>query len=352
MKQKVKKILEAAARAPSGDNAQPWEIKVSKNFTQVDLYNLPEKDNSLYNYGQAASYIAHGAFLENLLIVARHLGCDADYQLFPDSQNDNHVASIMLKEGAPEEAPYYEAVFKRNTNRFPYKKTDVSSTMLQALQDSIKNIEGSSACFVNDDEQISKVADIFKINDRIVFENKAIHDFFFDKIRWNKKQIEETRDGMPVDVLGLSFIEKFIFPLLRSWRCVKLANWFGLSKIVELKSWWNCRQASILGVLVINGNDRKALVEGGRAAQRIWLETTRQGLAFQPVFGLPLLIYRLQHKAGAHFLERHEQWIRYSSARLRRLFGVKKTEMVLMGFRIGNAGESNKMAQTLRKKVL
>lgn len=57
----IKQILEAAVRAPSGDNVQPWEFEVSKNFTQINLYNLPEMDDSYYNYNQMASYIAHGA---------------------------------------------------------------------------------------------------------------------------------------------------------------------------------------------------------------------------------------------------------------------------------------------------
>ncbi|MCK5355861.1 MAG: nitroreductase family protein [Methyloprofundus sp.] len=41
----IKKILEAAVRAPSGDNVQPWKFffEVSGNFTLISLYNQRER---------------------------------------------------------------------------------------------------------------------------------------------------------------------------------------------------------------------------------------------------------------------------------------------------------------------
>jgi len=95
-KEIINKILEAAVRAPSGDNVQPWEFKVSEGYTRIDLYNLPEKDNSYYNYNQLASYIAHGAVIENIAIASGHLGYKAEINLFPDDGRLNLVASIEL----------------------------------------------------------------------------------------------------------------------------------------------------------------------------------------------------------------------------------------------------------------
>jgi len=346
-KEITKKILEAAVMAPSGDNVQPWDIRVSDNFTQIDLYNLPDKDNSYYNYQQAASYIAHGAVIENILIAAGHLGCHAEYQLFPDASNDAYVAKITLTPAEMQADPLYPAIFERRTNRFQYKRSEVTKEVLVVLSDSVKKIDTASVSLVNQKDKINQLANELMVNDRIVFERKDIHAFLFDKIRWNKKQIEETKDGMPVGVLGLSFIEKMAFPLFRFWWYVKTANVFGLSRIIGLKCWWNCRNTSLLGMISIQGNDKVAFVQGGRAMQRVWLEATVQGFAMQPIIGLTLLINRLQQNALGDFSMKHTQFVGHAAEKLPKLFGVKKSDTLVMGFRAGNVEKRG--FRTMRK---
>ena len=346
-KEITKKILEAAVMAPSGDNVQPWDIRVSDHFTQIDLYNLPDKDNSYYNYQQSASYIAHGAVIENILIAAGHLGCHAEYQLFPDASNDAYVAKITLTPAEMQADPLYPAIFERRTNRFQYKRSEVTKEVLVVLSDSVKKIDTASVSLVNQKDKINQLANELMVNDRIVFERKDIHAFLFDKIRWNKKQIEETKDGMPVGVLGLSFIEKLSFPMMRFWWYVKTANVFGLSRIIGLKCWWNCRNTSLLGMISIQGNDKVAFVQGGRAMQRVWLEATVQGFAMQPIIGLTLLINRLQQNALGDFSMKHTQFVGHAAEKLPKLFGVKKSDTLVMGFRAGNVEKRG--FRTMRK---
>jgi len=348
-KELVKKILEAAVMAPSGDNVQPWDFRVTESFTQIDLYNLPEKDNSYYNYQQSASYIAHGAVIENIKVAGKHLGCHIDYQLFPDTENDNYIAKITLSPADAQPDPYYTAIFERCTNRFQYKREQVSDKVLNALSSTVKNIDTAQVSLVTDKDKIKQLANELKVNDQIVFERKDIHQFLFDKVRWNQKQIEESRDGMPVGVLGLSFIEKLSFPLMRFWGYVKVANVFGLSKIIALKCWWGCANASILGMVTIQGNDKVAFVEGGRAVQRLWLEATKQGFALQPIIGLTLLINRLQQGTLDGFSTKHALFVRRAAEKLPELYAVKKSDTLIMGFRVGSV--ETKVVKTLRKKV-
>lgn len=345
----VQKLLEAAVMAPSGDNVQPWDIQVSENFTQIDLYNLPDKDRSYYNYQQSASYIAHGALIENMLIAAKQLGCQLEYQLFPNKEDDNYIAKISLSSAEAQPEPLYAAIFERCTNRFLYKRTEVSSEVLQALEDSVKDIDSAKVSLVNQKDKVKQLAKELMVNDRIVFECKEIHQFLFDKIRWNKKQIEETRDGMPVDTLGLSFIEKLAFPMLRFWWYVRAANIFGLSKIVGLKCWWGCCNSSILGMVTIKGNDKIAFIEGGRASQRLWLEASNQGFALQPIIGLPLLINRLKQNQLDGFLDKHKTFVSRAAESLPGLFGLNKDDTLIMGFRAGSVSGQGKIVRTLRK---
>ena len=347
----VKKILEAAVMAPSGDNVQPWEFRVSENFTRIELYNLPEKDNSYYNYQQSASYIAHGAVIENIKIAGKHLGCHIDYQLFPDTENDNYIAKITLSPTDAQPDPYYTAIFERCTNRFQYKREQVSAAVLNALSSTVKNIDTAQVSLVTDKDKVKQLANELKVNDQIVFERKDIHQFLFDKIRWNQKQIEETRDGMPVGVLGLSFIEKLSFPLMRFWWYVKVANIFGLSRIIALKCWWGCANASILGMVTMKGNDKVSFVDGGRAVQRVWLELTLRGYSMQPIIGLTLLIHRLKQNQLSDFSKKHQQLVGRASERLPTLFAVEVSDTLVMGFRMGGGKKRGIRAKTQRRFV-
>ena len=81
MNERIRKILEAAIQAPSGDNCQPWRFAVSSN--RIDLYDDPAADTSYYNFQQRASLVAHGALLENIALVAPTVGFKVVFNLFP-----------------------------------------------------------------------------------------------------------------------------------------------------------------------------------------------------------------------------------------------------------------------------
>ncbi|MCQ8105135.1 hypothetical protein NP590_13550 [Methylomonas sp. SURF-2] len=348
-KQLINKILEAAVQAPSGDNVQPWRFEVSDDFCRIDLYNRPELDDSYYNYQQVASYIAHGALIENIVIASGHLGCTVKINLFPDQNNANLVATIELGAAKPVDNSLYAAIFARETNRLHYQNNLLLVEDLQKFVEAIKPIEGVSAYFANDRKTIKKLAKVLTLNDRLVFERKDIHGFLFSKIRWNKKQILETRDGMPVGVLGLNTFERLFFPFLRFWWFVNFANYMGLSHIIGVKCWYNCQNVSLIGQLVVKNADCYGFIQAGRAMQRVWLEAARQGLGFQPIVGLPLLIYRAKVNALDKFSEKHRCQIDRAQKKLADLLGMDKSETLIVGFRIGSSRPQE--TKTLRKVV-
>lgn len=334
-KQYIEKILEAAIRAPSGDNVQPWRFAVADDYTSVDLYNLPERDDSYYNYQQAAAYISHGAVIENMTIAARHMGLACSVALFPTEDDANHVARFDFQLAQETPDSLYEAIFTRSTNRFHYQRFQLSEESCQQLESSINDVDGVKGYFTHDPKLIKQLAKVLMINDRLVFERKDIHGFLFDKIRWNRKQMEETRDGMPVDTLGLSAIEKLFFPMLRYWWFVRLVNLFGLSRIIGLKCWYNCQNVSMIGFLTVKKTDSLGFIQAGRAMQRVWLEAARQGLAFQPIVGLPLLVFREDVGGLEGFKSCQRRMLDQAVRDLRVFFQIESVENVTVGFRLG-----------------
>ena len=348
----IQKILHAAVQAPSGDNVQPWDFSVSSDFKQIELYNLPDKDTSCFNHEQTSSLLAHGAVLENMIIASKKLGYETRYQLFPDTQK-NHIATIKLSPAADslQQNNLYPFIFQRKTHRFPYKKEAIPQSIIQTLQNCLTEKNGVSIHITKEAEIKRLLAKQFKINDAIIFERKEIHHFLFNQVRWNNRQIEQTQDGMPVDVLGLNPFEQLMFPVLQFWTYVRLANYLGLSKTIAFKSQRNYQQAPVLGILTLQQTDKKALVEGGRAMQRLWLEATRQGLALQPVIGLPMLAWQLKAGRLQEFSARHRQWIQTAAEEIPAIFGLKDNQTLLMGFRMGFAKQISSSDRTIRRTV-
>jgi hypothetical protein len=348
-RQIIEKVLAAAVQAPSGDNVQPWRLEASADWSRINLFNLPERDDSYYNYQQAAAYIAHGAVIENIAIASGHLGCEVQLKLFPDPQNPDYVACFDFESATAVDDPLYPAIFTRETNRFHFQDDQLSTEAVQKLIDSIKQVEGVKGYFVHDAKTIKALAKVLMVNDRLVFERKDIHGFLFDKIRWNQKQLEETQDGMPVGTLGLNPIEKLFFPLMRFWWFVGLANYLGLSRVIGAKCWYNCQNSAVMGQITVKNPDSVGFIQAGRSLQRVWLETARQGLAFQPIVGLPLLIYRAKANALEAFSEAHRQLIAQTEKSLFDVYGIDQSETLAVGFRIGKCQPLTE--KTLRKSI-
>ena len=145
-------------------------------------------------------------------------------------------------------------------------------------------------------------------------------------------------------------IEKLTFPMMRFWSFVKTANYFGLSRIIGLKCWWNCRNASVLGMIRVKGSDKLAFVQGGRAVQRLWLQVALEGLALQPIIGLTLLINRLKHNELSCFTANQVKMVKNAEQRLPKILGISESETLIMGFRLGYASAIK--TKTKRRKAL
>ncbi len=350
MEQRINKILEAAIRAPSGDNTQPWRFEVSIDNQQIDLFNVPERDPSYLNYKQLASYVAHGALIENMLIAAKTVGCNMDISLFPNSENEEHVAKISLKVCAPRQDPLYDAIFRRVTNRNQFKPISLTEEQLQLLRMAANTVSNATVTLISEAKVKNNLAWNLRKNDQFIFEHREAHDFLFKQIRWSKRHAKNTCDGMPIENLGLGFLEKPLFPIFKYWPAVKFLNILGLSHFIGLKGWMNYRSSAILGMVsVTRGADKKeTFLTGGRAAQRVWLESTRQGFSFQPVTGLTFLNQRYQREDLTGFNAKQKLQIEDACGRLKTDFNIKG-KVAVFGFRIGKSDSTPPF--TLRRPV-
>lgn len=333
--EKLKTIIASGVKAPSGDNCQPWIFR--QEGDSLLLLNDRGKDTSLYNVSNTASLISHGAVLENMRIASLQFGLDIKEELFPNGEEDDLVARLTFVKTDKKPDSLFDSIKKRCTNRSRYTSAPLADNARKALLEAISGYKGAELYIVEDEDDKKAVAKAVCVNDRLLFENRLMHDFLFEHIRWSQKEAEETRDGMDIRTLGLDPVQQRAFRLLKSWVLVRSMNLFGFSRMVPLQSYQLSKGSSALGLLQVKGIGAKDFVRGGSALERVWLTATYNGLSFQPMTGITFLLNRLYFADGKGLSDSHIKLISETGARLKKVFPLSDNKAMIMIFRIGRA---------------
>lgn len=292
MHEDIAAILEEAARAPSGDNAQPWRAAV--NDMTIELYNRPERDTSLYNWGNRAACAAHGAFLENLALAASARGYETDIKVFPDGASSAHTAMVRLRKGSPTRDPLAQAISKRATNRKPYRTEALSNDARDELERAAVSPGGTASVrFVYDRPAIETLAAAAAQNEAVLFGNRSLHNFFFGHINWSAKEDEEKKTGFPLSTLELPPPARALFPLWKRWPVMRLFSAIGFPSFIAKENAKLYASASCFAAITIENTSPESYLAAGRFLERLWLAATDQGLSMQPLTGIPFLHGRI-----------------------------------------------------------
>lgn len=280
----IEKIITIATQAPSGNNSQPWRFEVEGNT--VNIFNIPDKDKILFNYKNRGSLIAHGALLENLVIASAEFGLSAEVKIFPEEKSENLVSRIALTESEGiEKDALYEFIAIRTTNRRNYESQPLGRASEEAIKNFEKTLPKEFGLFLSQKiEDIDFAAKKFSIGDRLIFENKSVHEALFSTVSWTEEAEQKKREGLYVGTKELSDAEVFVFKnLLSNWTFLKVFGWLGIASKAQKKREVLYKNSSAIGVILSKDLSRESFVKGGRVLQRLWLLSAKEGLAFQPL---------------------------------------------------------------------
>ena len=334
MKEDIRKILESAILAPSGENCQPWKFIV--NETAIKLYNVPEKDMSIYNFKQSGSFLANGAVIENIMIAASALGYNADVNLFPDKGNENFVAEIKFSKTSPQKEELYQYIPLRVTNRKPYKDIPLTLQQMEEIRAVASELNYGKVYLIEDKASREILGQAVSSNEKVMLNNKYLHQFFFDHISWNKKEDDEKKEGFFIDTLELPPPIKAIFRAFKNWSFMSLLNKLGFYKMIAKQNANAYSSAPVMGILIAEGNTSKDYVMTGRVVQRIWLKITKQGLYLHPLAGQLYIWLTITAGETEHFSNEQIETIKTAYSNIEKVFDVKGKNIAFM-FRIGQA---------------
>jgi nitroreductase len=347
MEEAIKKILTEAVYAPSGDNIQPWRFEIRGN--ELLVYNTPEKDVTLYNYKQHGSLIAHGALLENINIIAPACGCSVAVDILPE-KDPNLTAKIAFSKTEKQQAELYAYIAKRCTNRKPYKNTALRADERQALLNTALPEKNISIKLIEDPNKIKPLAYAISQGDRLIFENKTIHDFLFSHIRWDEHEEQKYKNGLYLKTMELNKGQQTAFRLFKNWKIMSLFNKLGMPKMAVKGNEKIYSRGSALGAITMTSAAPADYIYAGRVFQRLWLTATSFGLSLQPLTALPFLMQKVFDGETAEFSKSDTDIIKTGYAAAENICGLSNEILTLL-FRVGYADAPSGLSSRLEPEI-
>lgn len=328
-------LVQAAIQAPSGDNAQPWQFRLTGN--DIHVFLNPQADMSFFNVRQTASIIACGAAMENMRLAAANMGLDADTQILPDAAQENLMATVHIQPGDQIADPLAQHIWTRSTNRRPYSKRPLPDWVQADLKTRIRNIPEAQLHLLTDRSKLRRLAKVIYLADRIRTEHQGLHEHFTSMIRFNGQEAQQRRDGLPLKNLEAGLPGEAFLRLTKPWSAMRVANGIGLGRMVALHSAQGILASGAAGMVVVEGLEARDFLLGGQALQRIWLALEHQGLQMQPMTAVTLFWLRWQWEGPTSFSEKHRKLLERVWQDLKGLFAAVDFEKqgLVMLFRTG-----------------
>ena len=259
-------LLEAATRAPSTHNCQPWRFRIEDNrlFVYRDTrINLPQSDPQ-HRY----AYISIGFLLYHIMELATWLSMAPLLSLV---LKDDGVAEVVFESASPNKRipPKVSAIFTRRNRRGVFKAEPIPHEVLDSAITADGNILVSPEIkVITDPEKIRCIADATATVMRRVYANAS---FRKEMSNWITPSGTSRKDGIPGYSLNISTIASWILPTLIHY--VNIGN--VLAKI-------NYKSISSAPTLFGYGSsdDTSGWVSVGFAASRAALTITAKGLDY------------------------------------------------------------------------
>lgn len=329
----IKKIIDYAVWAPSGDNSQPWRFEIVNN--EVRVFNVPERDTSLYNYNYNASLVALGGLIENIKIVSSHFGYTALINISPSTVNSNLITTISLTKGNLSENSLFPFIKGRISNRKPYDIRALSKKHKEEILQVGKVSSDISIKLVDDREQIEKLATAASINEKVVLENKKLHEFLFRHITWSEAE-DARKKGFFIKTLELKGPQAVAFKLLSHWKILVLLNKIGVSDLVSRENAKVYKRSGAFVAIIANNSSPASFLASGMLMQRFWLSATKVGLGVQPLTGVLFLCHRIKSGIDHELHPFHSTLVTNAYSTAENIFKTDGKPITMM-FRVGYA---------------
>lgn len=277
-------LTDAATRAPSGGNVQPWHIEASDH--RVSL-RLATKYTTTMDVGYRGSAVALGAAAFNARVAAAAHGLTGHVRWSRGDEGTPLSGIVDLAPGsAPQLAELYEPMLARETNRLRGTAAPIAAAVLDDLR-AAAGTEGAELKILDGRAEIETAAGLLAEADRIRYLTPTLHREMMSELRWPGDHDADT--GLDVTTLGLDPADMVVLDILRRPEVMaKLSDWNAGAALGD-DTHERVTSSSALAVVSVRGRRLTDYALAGSAVEAVWVGAQRHGLAVQPVS--PVFLY-------------------------------------------------------------
>lgn len=320
----LRSVIAAAGKAPSFGNLQPWQW-VQRGQALV-LCNVFHESDILSDPGQLNMAVSCGAAIENAVQQAAILGYGAGVDLFPAKGNEQIVASITFSKNAGLQGQgLADMIAGRHTNRNAGDSKPLEETALSKLS-AVFGERDLSLGFVTDRSRIGKFAGIAGEAERLRLTNRGLHAEY-------QRMLQCMSEGDHGAVQGWGPALSLAMDVISDPRVSDLLDRWDLGSAFSKYYQELVSSSGAIGFVSGGEVSVRTAVKAGMAAERVWLQATRLGLAIHPI-SMPLALLRSDCTIPAE----KKSYLSTLCQQLSLIFSGVEATNVLFLFRVSHAG--------------
>lgn len=342
--EQIQTIVEAAGLAPSGDNCQPWLF--AWNGEILSITHDEARGRHSLNRQNHASYLSLGTVLESIQIAATAVHLKASWNWDETKLSRQPYAEVRFQETSETADPLHTAIAQRMSDRRPYQGGSLKEPFFKTILDSSRSFPQNHLYF--SDHYSDELMTYLKSAECFVIEHKDAHKDVFHWLRFNEAHARETRDGLPWQNLGMTYVESRVLALCTDYRVQSLMNKLIFRKVFPKNLEAQLKSSAGVGCITVSSKRLVDLVDAGRLWFRTWCALNAQGYGFQPMTSAVFPVYDLATGAFPKDKIRPDYYELFEKGReiLKRAFGFSTEEIPVVLFR---TGKSNPLPESCRR---
>lgn len=283
-------LIQAAHRAPSADNMQPWRFVWSRDVLTI-AFASDRMNKAVMGPRALATLLSIGAVMENLDQAATAAGIHLEWLNGPASDAGVYARLRIpqLKCPVPHEA-WKHPLFQRHTNRGSCRRRPLPANLLATI--SKCGTGNAQIRMASDAGTRARLARLTRDASEMRFRNREIHEWFIASLRWNKASVA-TGTGLDLASLALPPGGRLFLRAIARWSRLNAANRIGAYRLLAALETLSLRRGPALAMILAPA-DADGAIAAGRTMERAWILLNDNGVAVQPFFVLPDQLDRLR----------------------------------------------------------
>lgn len=342
------RILELAMTAPNVDNAQPFYFQWEGE--RLLVFRDEDRDRRRGNVGNYVSMVGLGCLVECVAIAATGEGLSTDVDFRYEAQNLRAPwLAIAFRPAPPEPDELLPGLKLRCSDRRQYQEGELSHQVFEEVEADVAHFRGCNLYFQEPSDQ--NLLDYLLQCEGFLWADKHILPEMLSWVRWTKKEVHRTRDGMPWQSLGVNFLTSRLMRFVaKSERFRRLVRRSGGPLRAQRKSLEaHVLTSAALGCITVQDTKLETMLQLGRLFLRAWVRFNMSGFGVQ-VMASPA-IHAFQHVAGIlpeDYPAESKQVFANGEGILAKAFGLPEGEIPAWMFRTGKSTPLPTKMRTLR----